>query len=156
MQRTCFFPIELSKVNEAVELYGVRLIPADAIELPATLFGPDPRPANASVIAVETSGTNHNNMSRRGRAAAERALRLLRATLREHQYMPDRRLRFRLGQMVWFDDNASGWASRAEEGWELELDDGSVRRVGCTVVAGALGGSPQRPAGGTCRLGQAR
>jgi hypothetical protein len=123
--RTCFFPVELLRIKEEVGLYGVRLIPPDAVELPGTFLVRDPRPAMTSVIAVGCSGTNYKKMGDRARPVAERALRLLRATLREDQWLPDRQLRFRLGESVWFDDSvAAGWALGPQEGWELELDDG--------------------------------
>jgi hypothetical protein len=130
MERTCFFPIELLTVKEEVELYGVRLLPSDAVERPPTLLGPDPGPTMHSVIAVECVGTDYGKMSTRARALAERALRLLRGTLREERWLPDRQLRFRLGSVVWFDDSVrAGWTSPPEEGWELELDDGLLRHA---------------------------
>lgn len=129
MDRTCFFPIELLTVTEETELYGVRLMPPDAVELPAMVLGPDSRPTITSVIAIESRGTNYSHMTRRARVVAERALRLLRATLREDQFVPDEQLRFRLGHVMWFDDKASGWAAPPEEGWGLELDDRLLRHA---------------------------
>lgn len=129
MQRTCFLPLELLSVGRAVELFGVTLLPASEVDPPSTFFGPNPRPTMASVVAVATTGTHYGRMSERARLIAEHAVRLLRATLRESRFMPDRQLRFRLGQAHWFDDAASGWKSRPEEGWELELDDQLLRVV---------------------------
>ncbi len=130
MERTCFFPVELLTVKEEVELYGVRLIPRDAVERPPTLFGHDPGPTMGSVIAVACAGTDYWKMSMRARPVAARALRLLRATLREEPWLPDRQLRFRLGSVVWFDDSIrAGWTSPLDEGWELELDDGLLRHA---------------------------
>lgn len=129
MQRTCFFPVELLTIKQEVELYGVRLLPADAAQPPPMLFGPDPTATMSSVVAVDCSGTNYDNMRRRARIRAERALRLLRATLRENRFLHDSQLRFRLGETVWFDDRASGWRRRPEAGSELELDDELLREA---------------------------
>jgi hypothetical protein len=130
MKRTCFFPVELLTVKKEAELYGVRLIPPDAVERPRTVFGHDPGPTMGSIIAAECTGTNREKMSTRARAVAERALRLLRATFREEPWMTDRQLRFRLGSVWWFDDSVlAGWTSPPEEGWELELDDGLLRHA---------------------------
>lgn len=126
--RTCFFPVELLTIKQEVELYGVRLLPAETAE-PPPMFGPDPRATMSSVAAVDCSGTNYDNMSKRARTRAERALRLLRATLREHRFLPDFQLRFRLGEAVWFDDRASGWRRRQEAGSVLELDDELLRQA---------------------------
>jgi hypothetical protein len=130
MDRTCFFPIELLTIKEEAALYGVRLMPPDAVERPPALFGHDPGPTIGSIIAIECTGTDYGKMSLRARAVAERALRLLRATFREERWMPDRQLRFRLGAVVWFDDSIrAGWTSPPEEGWELELDDALLRHA---------------------------
>ena len=76
-----------------------------------------------SLIAVECTGTSSKNMIQRARADAERALRLLRATLRGHNMLPDIQLRFRLGTVVWFDDSKFGWDRRPDAGVDLELGD---------------------------------
>jgi hypothetical protein len=130
IQRTCFFPVELLTVKKEVELYGVRLMPSDAVERPPTLFSHDPGPTMGSIVAVECTGTNREKMGERARAVAERALRLPRATFREERWLPDRQLRFRLGAVWWFDDSIrAGWTSPAEEGWDLELDEALLRHA---------------------------
>ena len=122
MQRTCFFPVEGLTVKEEVELYGVRLLPTDAVTVPAqAVMMRDPRPTMGSVIATTCEGTNHQKMAARALPAAQHALRLLRATLREDQFVVDRQLLFRLGETVWFDDDIAMWALRADKGWPLEL-----------------------------------
>jgi hypothetical protein len=130
VERTCYFPVELLTVKEELELFGVRLLPVDAVERPPTLFSHDPGPPTGSIIAVECTGTNREKMSTRARAVAERALRLMRATFREEPWMPDPHLRFRLGPVWWFDDSiGAGRTSPRDEGWELELDDGLLHRA---------------------------
>lgn len=129
MHRTCFFPVELLAIETSIELYGVTLMPAEAIEPPPMPFGADPKPTMASIVAVKCTGTNHDSMQVRARAIAEHALRLLRATLREHSFMPDPQLWFRLGDFVWFDDNTRGWRSPPGQGSKLTLDQELVRYV---------------------------
>jgi hypothetical protein len=129
IERTCFFPVEWLTVKSEVELYGIRLMPPEAVELPETQFGPDAKQTMTSIIAVGSRGTNYSKMSARARSAAERALRLLRATLREDNWVPNQQLRFRLADLVWFDDDAGGWASRPDGGWDLELDEQLLRRA---------------------------
>jgi hypothetical protein len=123
MQRTCFFPVELLAVTEEVELFGVRFLPLDAAQPPALPFIPDPTATMKSIVGVACSGTSYDKMSKRARTDAERALRLLRATLREDRWLPNPQLRFRLGQTVWFDDGAGGWTAAPDEGWDLTIDD---------------------------------
>jgi hypothetical protein len=140
-QRTCFFPIELLSIKKEVALFGVRLLPPNAAEPPNTLFGPDPRATMAGVVAVECTGTNYDNMSKRARVRAERALRLLRATMREHRFLPDFQLRFLLGDAMWFDDEAAGWTRDPGEGSELELDEELLR----TATSQELAKLPEVP-----------
>lgn len=65
-------------------------------------------------------------MISRACADAERALRLLRATLRGHHILPDINLRFRLGHDVWFDDGAKAWGRAPDWGVELRLNEALV------------------------------
>jgi hypothetical protein len=74
IDRTCFFPVELLKITDEVELYGVKLMPPGAVERPPTLFGHDPGPTMGSIVAVECTGTDRGKMGERARAVAERAL----------------------------------------------------------------------------------
>jgi hypothetical protein len=55
--------------------------------------------------------------------------------------MPDRQLRFRLGEIVWFDDGASGWSRAADAGWQLDIDEQLIR----TVTSQSLAGLPAEP-----------
>lgn len=126
MQRTCFFPLELLAVRREMTLYGVRLIPPGAIDMPAYVLAPESGPTTTSVVAIECMGSNYKHMIDRARVDGERALRLLRATLRAHHWLPDIQLRFRLGTAMWFDDSRIGWARRPGDGSELELGDDLV------------------------------
>jgi hypothetical protein len=84
MERTCFFPVEWLTAHSEVELLpGVRLLPADAVQVPDMHPLPDPRPTMASVIAIACTGTNYKRMRDRAREIAEHALRVLRAALPE-------------------------------------------------------------------------
>ena len=121
---TCYFTIEHLSVPEERELYGVRFLPADTSDKPENpLFPP---PDDASVIAVPCHGTGHAAMTARARTHAEHALRILRATLRDHPGIHDRQLRFRLGENHWMDDRPGGWAVADDKGWELSLHESFI------------------------------
>jgi hypothetical protein len=119
--RTCFFPVELLTVSREIELFGALLMPASSSGASTDAL-PQPKLA-ASVIGVPVRGTNRKLMTERGRDAAERALRLWRVSLREHISVPDRQLRFGLGETSWLDDQLASWRTRSDTGWELELDE---------------------------------
>jgi hypothetical protein len=124
---TCFFPVEDLTVADEIAAYGVRFIPADKVSLPP-VFGRDPRPTMASVVAVDNcTGTDHTKIAARARASALHALRVLRAVLREDLFIQDRQLRFRLGESTWFSDGASGWDLRPEEAWGYELTEEALK-----------------------------
>lgn len=135
MERTCFLPVLHLEVTERLELPGGSLIPKDAVELPSLMLGPDPGDTMSCAIAIECSGTDHNKMTLRATAVAEHALRVLRAGLREERFMPDRQLRFVLGESVWFDDGASGWNSRPTAAYDLRLDAQSLQSAISVPVA---------------------
>lgn len=126
---TCFFPVEFLTVQKGVDLFGVRFSPIEVLDVPRFVFGADPDPTVKSAISVPCRGTDYGRMRERALPPAEHALRLLRATLREEQFMPDHQLRFRLGEQYWFDDGATGWTTSPDREWELELDEQLVRRV---------------------------
>ena len=136
MQRTCFFPVVHLTVTEEFELpQGARLIPKADAKVPGRILGPDPRETMASALAVECVGTNYNNMSRRAMATAEHALRALRAGLREERFVPDRQLRFAVGESVWFDDGASGWSQSPALGWDYEPGEAALSRAVSQPIA---------------------
>jgi hypothetical protein len=135
MELTCFFPVLLLAVSEASTLQGARLIPAADVDLPAAMLGPDPRTTMASVIAVECSGTDYVRMSVRAAEVARHALRLLRTGLREEHFLPDRQLRFTLGESYWFSDGIGGWAAKSDVGWPYEPDAGALERAIARPIA---------------------
>lgn len=118
-ETTCYFPVQLLTVKEELELHNVRLLPRPVNEA----AGREP----GSVAAVRCRGTDYQRMAARSRPIAEHALRVLRASLRDYNFMPDEQLRFRLGYSVWFDGGAAGWTPAPDQGWELELDEELLR-----------------------------
>lgn len=126
MQRTCFFPLEWLNVATEVTLFGVRFIPAGGVNMPPYVLQPAAGPTKVSVVGVEVTGTSYKTMIGRARADAERALRLLRATLRAHHSLPDIQLRFRLRNEMWLDDNAKAWSRPPERGADLDLNDALI------------------------------
>ncbi len=124
---TCFFAVDLLSVADRVELFGVALLPASQAGPPLT---PTPiSEAVQTVVAVPCAGTSYKLMADRAQEVAERALRLLRVTIRDTPFLPDSQLRFRLVGTYWFDDGAQGWGRPSGAGIELELDDGLIQRA---------------------------
>jgi hypothetical protein len=119
METTCYFPVLLLTVKDDLELHSVRLLPRPLEE--------DAERKPGSIAAVRCRGTDHQRMAARARPIAEHALRVLRASLRDYNFMPDEQLRFRLGNSMWFDSGASGWSNPPDQGWELELDEELLR-----------------------------
>ncbi len=131
----CYFPVELLTITSEIDAYGVIFLPAEGDHIPTAFFGPGPRPTTGSVIAVECSGTDRTKMRRRSHHVAEHALRLLRAGLREHNAIPDRQLRFQLGISFWFSRDLTGFQTKDDEGWELELTDEMVELATSLPIA---------------------
>jgi hypothetical protein len=113
---TCSFTVEDLELDRRRELFGATFIPAGEVEIPP-LFGYNAGPVD-SVIAVPARGTSSLGMMERAKEAAEHALRLLRAGLREHRSISSDQLRFRLGNHHWFTvvgEERPGWKRRAGE-----------------------------------------
>lgn len=119
METTCYFPVLLLTLRDELELHGVRLQPRPVEEAAEREPG--------SIAAVRCRGTDHQRMAARARPTAEHALRVLRASLRDYNFMPDEQLRFRLGYTMWFDSGPGGWTSPPNQGWDLELDEKLLR-----------------------------
>lgn len=135
MERTCFLAVEHLTVDRERELFGVRFVPLANLDLPQWLFGRDPPPEVTTALAIESHGTNYERMKERSLPPARRALRLLRASLRDDNWIPDQQLRFRLREHFWFDDGANGWVTLPDQGWELELDDRLFERAAGHILA---------------------
>lgn len=134
---TCSFTVEHLIVDQRRELFGATFIPASDAGLPKWTGGA-PSPLD-SVIAVPTRGTSGLRMMERGKEAAEHALRLLRAGLREHRSIVDDQLRFQLGTHYWFTVNGeprAGWQRRPGEPITFQLDDQLVELATSPPVAG--------------------
>ena len=121
-ERTCFLGIEFLKVQEPLELFGLRLLPTDHDEIPdsTTWFSVDP--PVGSVIAVPVEGTNLALMKDRASATAERSLRTLRVALRENPHLNPLQFRFRLSEGYSFGGKLAGWQTGPDARWEVTLD----------------------------------
>lgn len=120
---TCFMPVEHLVVEAPITVLGIRLVPVDDPSVPrdtAGRFALD-KPVGC-VACVTVRGTDHTRMAERARQIAEHALRVLRVALREDRGIHDWQLRFRLGMAYAFGDNASGWDSREDTAYELDLN----------------------------------
>jgi hypothetical protein len=125
VERVCFLPLQWLTVKHEMSVFGIRLLPLDAIDVPGNLFGPEAWVTSGCVVAVSVRGTDHRRMAHRAYAIADPAIRRLRVALRgADRWIADEQLRFRLRPGAWFDDGASaGTAISRDDGWELELDD---------------------------------
>jgi hypothetical protein len=123
ISRTCYFPVEFLTVPKETELFGLKLHPAGAIDVPLPIVDWDTRMNSAAVLAVKCCGTRRNRMIERARGPAEHALRLLRATLTQGREIHPRLLQFRLGPAVWLDDGSGTYRMPAGETPSLELRD---------------------------------
>ncbi len=106
VDQTCFFPVRGLLVQAETELFGVKLLPGTAAQMPSRLqaFAQLARELPIQcVIAVPVRGTSDTRMAARGRIVAEHALRLLRITLRSPMKFADQQLRFQLGKVWWVD-----------------------------------------------------
>ena len=127
-EHTCFFPVELLRVNSEIAIGSVTLLPPDAVNVPDTFAPVDPQATMTSVVAAPCSGTDRSKMAARARAEAEYALRVCRFALQAHAM--DRQLRFQLGQVWWFEDRLSAWSRPPTEGWEVHLNADTLRSAG--------------------------
>jgi hypothetical protein len=117
----CFFPVEGLTVHREVTVGGATLIPKGEVEVPEIVLAPELGTVIGAVIGASCYGTSGTAMMGRARAVAEHALRLLRASLREHRSVIDQQLRFRLGTAYWFAGGGGGFHMRPGEGIEFEL-----------------------------------
>jgi hypothetical protein len=115
----CHMDIEHLAVATELEIANVRFVPPDQAPAPR-LFN---RPVGVQGVAVVAcEGTNYSKMTERARETAAGGVRLLRAALREHNFIPENQLRFKLGEHAWFDDSQAGWKRHPDDPFELELD----------------------------------
>ncbi len=119
----CFLNIEHLAVTTEVEIAGVRFVsPGDAPQ--PTLFG---KPVDVQgVAAVSCVGTNFTKMTERAREKAEVGLRVLRAALRNDNFITENQLRFKLGEHAWFSSTQAGWARHPDDPFGLELNSDLV------------------------------
>lgn len=137
IQTTCSFTVEHLKIDHAREMFGARLLPGS--EARVLLYRVDDGVPIEAVIEVPCCGTDGVRMMERAKDAAEHALRLLRAGLRDRSGPSDDFLRFRLGLQYWFtieDQTRPGWKRRPGEPLTLPvLTDELVKLATSSEVA---------------------
>lgn len=120
--RTCYLPVERLKVTEERLVFGHLFLPLTDQRVPETLRGRFAHPQVDAILAVDACGTNLALMAERAQQVANRVLRVLRFSLREHQSIADSQLLFRLGIAYAFDDEGrAGWRRRVDDGMELGM-----------------------------------
>lgn len=127
LTKTVYFPVELLKVKEPIEMCGAEVLPIARDNVPP-LMGQPPVESFDAAIAVQGSGTGSKQLIQRTRAVAEHVLRVMRFALHEHSV--ESQLRFRLGEMYWFDDRRSGWQRSPERGFEAGVDATILDKAG--------------------------
>lgn len=115
----CYMDIEDLAVTSELRVADVRFVPPDRAPAPR-LFNRPISVRGVAVVACE--GTDFSKMTERAKVSAGVAVRVLRSALREHNFIPENQLRFRLGEHAWFDESQAGWRRHTADPFELELD----------------------------------
>jgi len=142
MEETCFFPVEFLVVEQAIDVYGLPLLPVDHDRVPEPNGWFRLDPPVGSVLCVPVTGTNLQLMKRRAAAEAIRALRAFRVALREDRFIPDLQLRFRLAEGYSFEGRGAGWQAGPDARAGLTLDGALLETVAAQPL-GLLAGEPQ-------------
>jgi hypothetical protein len=132
----CFLSAESLTTEEEVELFGVRLLPPESVTVPEHLAVVPGDGPIAAIFAIEVTGTSFDKMSERARARAVHALRLLRATLRQHHLIHERQLRFGLGSRLWFADGRAKWSLPDRAAWPLGIGSDLVDLARSQAMSG--------------------
>lgn len=123
----CYVPIEYLTIETPTKLLGLQLLPVTDPSIPnATPPWFDLVPPIGSVAAIPVTGTNLGRMAERAQAFLAHALRVARVGLRDLNGINGRQLRFRPGIAYAFSNNLSGWQSRSDVAYELELGPSSL------------------------------
>jgi hypothetical protein len=130
LTQTAFFPIVGLEIEHEIDLFGVKLMPATAIEMPdrvVALSNLVKIDSTGSVAAVEVIGTSDVRMATRGRETVEHALRVLRITLRTSEVRrpePQIQARQHLVDREW---RPPGGPCRTEPRWPFNSKTSSSR-----------------------------
>ncbi len=115
------FPVRDLEVDSAFDFAGATFLPLASESIPEG-SDLDQDPAYKSLVQVEVSGTDKDSMVDRGRRKAEHALNVLRISLRRHNAINDRQLRFRAASRFALGPTYSGWAKEAGTGYPLAIE----------------------------------
>jgi hypothetical protein len=121
VEQICYFSIQGLGTPGPAEFGGIRLLPVDDPEIPATLLQLDP--LARSVAAVPVTGTGPVPMASRARKQAQHALSVLRMALRQPPGVNPQQLRFVLGTGHVFSGSGrtGGWQARDDIGHPIDL-----------------------------------
>jgi hypothetical protein len=138
LTQTAFFPIVGLEIEHEIDLFGVKLMPATAIEMPdrvVALSNLVKIDSTGSVAAVEVIGTSDVRMATRGRETVEHALRVLRITLRTPLKFDDQSLRFKLANIWWTESGGHQWTMPNRAALAVQLQDELIEMVSAQPVA---------------------
>lgn len=133
--RNCYLPVHSLQVQDEVAIFGLRLLPVDADEVPKRTFGWQRDQSVLSVVAVPAKGTSLRRMHDRAFGDAELALRALRLALSAQRFVREEQLRFRLGMTFAFDEDLAGWKSPPEQAISLTLTPDVAAIVAASPIA---------------------
>lgn len=128
--RFCFIPIEHLKTAEPWTLADVTFLPVQDPTLPTSQREFSMTPAVGSVARIEVTGTSLGMMAERARAALDRTLRVLRASVGSSGFgLHDGQLRFRYAESYAFSDDAQGWSLHRDRLIELDANPALLERT---------------------------
>jgi hypothetical protein len=125
----CYVPVLSLTVEDETTVLGLLLLPANDPRVPKPHGSPSLDPDARSVAAVDVRGTNYAETAARAQARASHALRVLRVALRDHPWINQAQLRFRIGRTYAFDDRLAGWRQWPHAAYELDLNDELLKSV---------------------------
>jgi hypothetical protein len=131
----CYVPVLTLGIEAETTVVGLRLLPLDDPRVPRPHGSPSLDPDAKSVAAVDVRGTNYAQMAARAQARASHALRVLRVVLRDHPWINQAQLRFRIGRTYAFDDRLAGWQQWPDAAYELGLTDELLELVDAHPVS---------------------
>ena len=123
---TCFLAVEHLIVNAPLTVADLLLVSPNDPRVPPAGTWRNPKSPAGCVAIVDVEGTDGGNIIARARAHAEHVLRLLRIALPEVHNAHDQQLLFLLGPEFAYDEQRSGWVSRTNHAYSLELNSESV------------------------------
>ncbi|WP_284743423.1 hypothetical protein [Amycolatopsis sp. RTGN1] len=124
----CRVEIDYLKVEQPVDIFGVRLTPVNMVPL-IRRQAPSLGTHSGCMAEVEVTGTNLDLMRERARSHVERALRVLRVAFLDYHSVRAVQLRFRVGAVAELYNGAGEWRAMADGTSELAVNRPTVEAL---------------------------